>query len=113
VDVPFVGQITYAVNGDAKMLGLLAVVGFFLAIVNLTSWSAIPGVLCLGLIGRSFYIFTMAQGATPGVAWPVLVIGAVMLIAASCMQELKGLRWKAAVPASTTDKPKPPSGDDL
>jgi peptidoglycan/LPS O-acetylase OafA/YrhL len=98
VNEPIVGQTTYVLNGDGRIVGLLAVVGFFLAIVNLTGWTAIPGVLCLGLIGHTFYVFAMRQGVTPDIAWPVvLTIGAVMLVAASCMQELKGLSWKGAV----------------
>ena len=130
VNAPIVGQITYVHNGNGEgiIVGILAIVGFFLAIANLTGWTAIPGVLCLGLIGHIFYALTskiadanatmnqelagnpfrglaetITQSGTFGVAWPVLVIGATMLIAANCMHELK---WKTATTTPPIEKPK-------
>jgi hypothetical protein len=56
VNAPFLGQITFVRYGNEEgiIVGILAVIGFFLAIANLTGWTAIPGVLCLGLIGHTF-----------------------------------------------------------
>ena len=45
----------------------------------------------------------MTESVSFGVAWPVLLIGAMMLIAANCMQELK---WETATTTPPIEKPK-------
>jgi hypothetical protein len=45
----------------------------------------------------------MTESVSFGVAWPVLLIGAMMLIAANCMQELKR---ETATTTPPIEKPK-------
>jgi hypothetical protein len=116
INAPIVGSISYVLrgNGDGIFVALLAVIGFVLALQDRTVSASITGWLSLGIIGFTFFNLTSKISATRtqmasdlagnpfrgvaesfsssimfGVAWPVLFIGAVMLIAAGFMQSTK------------------------
>ena len=118
INAPIFGSLSYVLNGmgDGIFVALLAVVGLVLAFCNRTVSASITGWLSLGIMGFTLFNLTsrmsairtqmthdladnpfrgLAEGFTNsitfGVAWPVLFIGAVLLIAAGFMQSTKAI----------------------
>jgi len=114
INGPFFGSVPYVLNGsgDGIFVALLAAVAFVLALFNLFLWSSLTGCLILAVIvytlhnvynklsemqtqmhnnlnGTAFQGLGEAFSHTVnlGVGWPVLVIGAMMLIVAGWIQE--------------------------
>jgi hypothetical protein len=90
VNEPIVGQTTYVLNGDGRIVELLAVVGF--SCHRQSNWLDSNSRSFVSWSNRTHFLrFRHEARSNADIAWPVLIIGAMMLVAASCMQELKGL----------------------